>query len=65
MQHKQASDDLGAKMTGQNQASANSALIRSSTFLNTDGDGVVDPRNDKGNEHGGHDAGYKMLKTEI
>ena len=65
MQHHQALADLGANMTGQNQASANSALIRSSTFLNNDGNGVVDPRNDGGNEHGGHDAGYKMLKTEI
>ena len=65
MQHQEASANLGAKVTGQNQASANSALIRSSTFLNNDGDGVVDPRKDEGNEHGGHDAGYKMLKTEI
>ena len=51
-------------MTGQNHAPANSVLIRSSTSMKHDGDDVVDLRKDEENEHGGHNAGYKMLKTE-
>ena len=41
-----------------------SVLIRSSTSMKHDGDDVVDLRKDEENEHGGHNAGYKMLKTE-